>query len=44
MSTPTVVYAPAYSVVPLIAALPARETLPTQTDSMTEWLLTHYTA
>ena len=43
MSTPTV-YTPAYSVVPLIAALPARETLSTQTDSMTEWVLTHYAA
>lgn len=43
MSTPTV-YTPAYSVVPLIAALPAPETLPAQTDSMTEWVLTHYTA
>lgn len=43
MSTP-IAYTPAYSIIPLIAALPARETLPTQTDSMTEWVLTHYTA
>lgn len=43
MSTPTV-YTPAYSVVPLIAALPARETLPAQADSMTDWVLTHYAA
>ena len=37
MSTP-IAYTPAYSVVPLIAALPA------QTNSMTEWVLTHHTA
>lgn len=43
MSTPTV-YTPAHSITPLIAALPTRETLPTQTDSMTEWVLTHHTA
>ena len=43
MSTP-IAYTPAYSVVPLIAALPPRETLPAQTDSMTEWVLTHHTA
>lgn len=43
MSTPTV-YTPAYSIMPLIAALPPRETLPAQTDSMTEWVLTHHTA
>lgn len=43
MSTP-IAYTPAYSVVPLIAALPAPETLPAQTDSVTEWVLTHHTA
>nr|DAX60697.1 MAG TPA: hypothetical protein [Caudoviricetes sp.] len=43
MSTP-IAYTPAHSITPLIAALPARETLPTQTDSMTEWVLTHHTA
>lgn len=43
MSTP-IAYTPAYSVVPLIAALPAPETLPAQMDSMTEWVFTHYTA
>lgn len=43
MRTP-IVYTPAYSVVPLIAALPAPETLPAQADSMTEWVLTHHTA
>lgn len=43
MSTP-IAYTPAYSVVPLIAALPAPETLPAQTGSMTEWVLTHHTA
>lgn len=43
MSTP-IAYTPAYSVVPLIAALPAPETLPAQADSMTEWVLTYYTA
>jgi len=43
MSTP-IAYTPAYSVVPLIAALPAPETLPAQTNSMTEWVLTHHTA
>ena len=43
MSKP-IAYTPAYSVVPLIAALPAPETLPAQTDSMTEWVLTHHTA
>lgn len=43
MSTPAV-YTPAYIIIPLIAALPAPETLPAQTDSMTEWVLTHYTA
>lgn len=43
MSTP-IAYTPAYSVVPLIAALPAPETLPAQADSMTEWVLTHHTA
>lgn len=43
MSIPTV-YTPAHSITPLIAALPAPETLPAQTDSMTEWVLTHHTA
>ena len=43
MSTPTVC-TPAHSIMPLIAALPAPEALPAQTDSMTEWVLTHYTA
>lgn len=43
MRTP-IAYTPAHSVVPLIAALPARETLPSQADSMTDWVLTHYTA
>lgn len=43
MSTP-IACTPAYSVVPLIAALPAPETLPAQTDSMTDWVLTHYAA
>lgn len=43
MSTP-IAYTPAYSVVPLIAALPAPETLPAQTGSMTEWVLIHHTA
>lgn len=43
MSTP-IAYTPAHTIMPLIAALPAPETLPTQTDSMTEWVLTHYTA
>lgn len=39
-----IAYTPAYSVAPLIAALPAPETLPAQADSMTEWVFTHYTA
>ena len=43
MSTP-IAYTPAYSITPLIAALPAPETLPAQADSMTEWVLTHHTA
>nr|DAM38873.1 MAG TPA: hypothetical protein [Caudoviricetes sp.] len=43
MSTPTV-YTPAHSIMHLIAALPASETLPAQADSMTEWVLTHHTA
>lgn len=43
MSTP-IAYTPAHSITPLIAALPARETLPAQTDSMTEWVFTHYAA
>lgn len=43
MSTP-IAYTPAHSITPLIAALPAPETLPAQTDSMAEWVFTHYTA
>lgn len=43
MSTP-IAYTPAHSIMSLIAALPAPETLPAQTDSMTEWVLTHHTA
>ena len=43
MSTP-IAYTTAHSITPLIAALPAPETLPAQTDSMTEWVFTHYTA
>jgi len=43
MSTP-IAYTPAHSIMPLIAALPAPETLPAQTNSMTEWVLTHHTA
>lgn len=43
MSAPAVC-TPAYSVVPLIAALPAPEELPAQADSMTEWVLTNHTA
>lgn len=43
MRTP-IAYTPAHSITPLIAALPAPETLPAQTDSMTEWVFTHYTA
>lgn len=43
MSTP-IAYTTAHTIMPLIAALPAPGTLPTQTDSMTEWVLTHYTA
>ena len=43
MSKP-ISYTPAHSITPLIAALPAPETLPAQADSMTEWVFTHYTA